>query len=420
MTLFWIVCAVLLVLALLFLVLPLWRATANNNDVLRDAANLEILRDQAAEMEKDLQNGLLTQEAYEQGKLELQARLLEEVKTTGQTEKLAHNPARKLAIMLALLLPLFAVPLYLVVGNTKALLPQEELAVADGFGVIRSEAALQELEKKLERLPENPDGWLVLARSYSAMQRFQDAVRAYGNLVKLVPNEPQLWTDYADVTAMNNNQSLLGEPTKYLNKALELDPDNTSARALSGSAAMERGDYYSAVIHWQKLVDLLPPDYPDVQMIHEGIKQAKQFLAMQKGGKQKLAQLEKMKGTAPAQPAVDPAQAITGRASFVAGMAGMASPTDTVFILARAANGPKMPLAVLRKQVKALPLEFSLDDSLAMQPELKLSGFGEVVVIARVSKSGSPMAQPGDLEGSVQAVKPGSKNLSLVIDRIVK
>ena len=420
MTLFWIVCAVLLVLALLFLVLPLWRATANNNDVLRDAANLEILRDQAAEMEKDLQNGLLTQEAYEQGKLELQARLLEEVKTTGQTEKLAHNPARKLAIMLALLLPLFAVPLYLVVGNTKALLPQEELAVADGFGVIRSEAALQELEKKLERLPENPDGWLVLARSYSAMQRFQDAVRAYGNLVKLVPNEPQLWTDYADVTAMNNTQSLLGEPTKYLTKALELDPDNTSARALSGSAAMERGDYYSAVIHWQKLVDLLPPDYPDVQMIHEGIKQAKQFLAMQKGGKQKLAQLEKMKGTAPAQPAVDPAQAITGRASFAAGMAGMASPTDTVFILARAANGPKMPLAVLRKQVKDLPLEFSLDDSLAMQPELKLSGFGEVVVIARVSKSGSPMAQPGDLEGSVQAVKPGSKNLSLVIDRIVK
>ncbi|HCI14690.1 MAG: c-type cytochrome biogenesis protein CcmI [Gallionellales bacterium GWA2_60_142] len=420
MTLFWIVCAVLLVIALLFLVLPLWRATANNNDVLRDAANLEILRDQAAEMEKDLHNGLLTQEAYEQGKLELQARLLDEVKTTGQGEKLAHNPARKLAVILAVLLPLFVVPFYFVVGNSKALLPQDELAVADGFGVIRSEAALQELEKKMERLPENPDGWVVLARSYSAMQRYPDAVRAYGNLVKLVPNEAQLWTDYADAAAMNNNQSLLGEPTKFLNKALELDPDNTSALALSGSAGMERGDYYAAALHWQKLVDLLPPDYPDIQMIHEGIKQAKEFLAMQKGGKQKLAQLEKMKGAAPVQPATDPAQAITGRASFAAGMAGMAALTDTVFILARAANGPKMPLAVLRKQVKDLPLEFTLDDSLAMQPELKLSGFDEVVVIARVSKSGSPMAQPGDLEGSVQAVKPGSKNLSLVIDRVVK
>ncbi|OGS92077.1 MAG: c-type cytochrome biogenesis protein CcmI [Gallionellales bacterium GWA2_59_43] len=420
MTLFWIVCAVLLVIALLFLVLPLWRASANNNDVLRDAANLEILRDQAAEMEKDLQNGLLTQEAFEQGKRELQARLLDEVKTTGQTEKLAHNPARKLAVVLALLLPLFAVPFYFVVGNSKALLPQEELAVADGFGVIRSEAALQELEKKMERLPENPDGWLMLARSYVEMQRYPDAVRAYANLVKLVPNEPQLWTDYADATAMNNNQSLAGEPTKYLNKALELDPSNTSALALSGSAAMERGDYYAAAVHWQKLVDLLPPDYPDVQMIHEGIKQAKQFLSMQKGGKQKLAQLEKMKGAAPAQAAADPALAISGRVSFGAGMAGMVSPTDTVFILARAANGPKMPLAVLRKQVKDLPLEFTLDDSMAMQPELKLSGFGEVVIVARVSKSGSPMGQPGDLEGSVQAVKPGSKNLSLVINRVVK
>jgi cytochrome c-type biogenesis protein CcmH len=411
---------VLLAIALLFVALPLWRATANDNDVLRDAANLEILRDQAAELEADLNNGLLTQEAFEQGKLELQARLLEEVKTTGQGEKLAHNPARKLAIVLALLLPLFAVPFYLVVGNTKALLPQDELAIADGFGVIRSESALQELEKKMERLPENPDGWLLLARSYGSMQRFAEAANAYGKLVKLVPNEAQLWTDYADVTAMNNNQSLLGEPTKYLNKALELDPDNTSALALSGSAAMERGDYYSAVIHWQKLVDLLPPDYPDVQLIRDGINQAKEFLSMQKGGKQKLAQLEKMKGAEPAKPAADPALAISGRVSFGSGMAGMVSPTDTVFILARAAEGPKMPLAVLRKQVKDLPLEFTLDDSMAMQPDLKLSGFDQVVVVARVSKSGNAMPQPGDLEGSVQAVKPGSKNLSLVIDSVVK
>lgn len=420
MTLFWIVCAVLLVIALLFVARPLWRATASNNDVLRDAANLEILRDQSAELGADLRNGLLTPEAYEQGKRELQARLLEEVKTTGQGEKLAHNPARKLAITLVLLLPLFVVPFYFVVGNTKALLPQEEMAVADGFGVIRSEAALLELEKKMERLPENPDGWLLLARSYSEMQRFPDAVRAYGNLVKLVPDEAQLWANYADAAAMNNNQSLLGEPTKYLNKALELDPNNTSARALSGSAAMERGDYYAAAMHWQKLVDLLPPDYPDVQMIHEGIKQAKEFLSMQKGGRQKLAQLEKMKGAAPVQQAADPALAIGGRAALNPELAKMVSPTDTVFILARAATGPKMPLAVLRKQVKDLPLEFTLDDSMAMQPELKLSGFGELVIVARVSKSGSPMAQPGDLEGSIQSVKPGSKNLSLVIDRVVK
>lgn len=419
MTLFWIVCAVLLIVALLFVVLPLWRASAKNNDVLRDAANLEILRDQAAELEADLRNGLLNQEAFEQGKRELQARLVEEVKTNGQVVKLAHNPAKKLAVMLAVLLPLFTVPLYLAIGNTKALQPQDELPVADGFGIIRSEAALQELEKKMERTPENPEGWLLLARSYAELQRFPDAVRAYGKLVQLVPDEAQLWADYADAVAMNNKQSLLGEPTKFLDKALELDGNNTSALALSGSAAMERGDYAAAVIRWQKLVDLLPQDYPNVQMIKDGIQQAKDFLAMQKGGKQKLAEIAATQKAEKAA-AANPAMAITGKVALSPALAGKVAPTDTVFVLARAANGPKMPLAVFRKQVKDLPLEFTLDDSMAMQPQLKLSGFGEVVVVARVSKSGTPMAQPGDLEGKTSSVKPGAKGLSIVIDTVVQ
>lgn len=419
MTLFWILCAVLLVVALLFVVWPLWRKMARNNDVLRDAANLEILRDQSAELETDLRNDLLTQEAFEQGKRELQVRLLEEVKTTTeQNVKPPRNPAKVLAIVLAVLLPLFSVPLYLTIGNTKAMQPQEELAIADGFGVIRSETALQDLEKKMERLPENPDGWLLLARSYSELQRFPDAVRAYGNLVKLVPNEAQLWADYADATAMNNGQSLLGEPTKYLDKALQLDGNNTSALALSGSAAMERGDYAAAITHWQNLVNLLPADYPDVQMIRDGIKQAREFLSMQKGGKQKLAQLPVDK--TPEKAAADPAFAITGKVALSPALAGKVAPTDIVFILARAAEGPKMPLAVLRKQVKDLPLQFTLDDSMAMQPQLKLSGFDHVVVVARVSKSGSPMAQPGDLQGTAGTVKPGSRGLNIVIDAVVE
>jgi len=418
MTTFWIICAALLIVALPFVVWPLWRKTAQSNDVLRDAANLEILRDQAAELDADLRNDLLTQDAYEQGTRELQARLVDEVKTTEAPVKQPRNPARMLALVLAVLLPLASVLLYLKIGNTKAMQQQEQLAVADGFGVIRSEAALQELEKKLEKLPENPDGWLQLARSYGELQRFPDAARAYQQLVRLVPNESQLWTDYADALAMSQGQSLKGEPTKFLDKALELDPNNNSALALSGSAAMERGDYFAAIIHWQKLVSLLPPDYQDVQMIREGIKQAKGFLAMQKGGKEKLAQLPKDQAPEPA--AADPAAAITGKVTLSPALAGKVSPTDTVFILARAAQGPKMPLAVLRKQVKDLPLEFKLDDSMAMQPQLKLSGFDQVVVVARVSKSGTPMAQPGDLQGTAGTVKPGSKGLKIVIDSAVQ
>src|SRR3989338_4205704 len=123
------------------------------------------------------------------------------------------------------------------------------------------------------------------------MQRFPDAVRAYEKLLELVPGEAQIWADYADVYAMNNNQSLLGEPTKFLNKALGLNGNNLLALALSGSAAMERGDYVAAITHWTKLVNLLPPDNSELQVIRDGIGQAREFLAQQPGGKEKLERL---------------------------------------------------------------------------------------------------------------------------------
>ena len=419
MTLFWILCAVLLIVALPFVVWPLWRKTATNNDVLRDAANLEILRDQATELEADLNNSLLTQESFEQGRRELQVRLLDEVKTTEAPATEPRNPARILAIVLAVLIPLGSVLLYLQIGNFKAMLPQQQQGEgAEGFGVLRSEAALQELEAKLVKLPENPDGWLMLARSYTELQRYSDAVRAYEQLVKLVPNEAQIWTNYADAMAMNNNQSLLGEPTKFINKALSLDPENTTALALAGSSDMERGDYVAAITHWQKLVSLLPPDYPQIQMIHDGINQAREYLSQQKGGREMLAKLPA--ANTPEKVAANPALAITGRVSLSPALLAKAAPTDFVFILARAAEGPKMPLAVIRKQVKDLPLEFTLDDSMAMQPQMKLSGFDKVVVLARVSKSGTPMAQAGDLEGTAGIVKPGTKGLNITIDSTVK
>ena len=427
MTLFWIVCAVLLLVALPFVVLPLWRgagkdnADSNDNEVLRDVANLEILRDQSAELEADLRNGLLTQEAYEQGKRELQARLLDEVKTTEQPAK-PRRPARALAIVLAVLLPLFSVSLYLVTGNTKALLPQEKTDLAGGAGVIiRSEAKLQELEEKLRQQPENPDGWFVLAQSYNEMQRFPDAVRAYEQLVKLVPDVAQLWASYADAYAMSNNQSLLGEPTRLISKALELDSNNFLALALSGSAAMERGDYAAAIAHWTKLTGLLPPDNPELPMFQNGIKQARQFLAMQSNGNGNLTQLPP--GHPPQKATADAAEAITGVISLSPDLAGKVAPTDTIFVFARAARdaqGKKMLLAVLRKQVKDLPLQFTLDDSMAMQPQAKLSGFEKIEVVARVSRSGDPIAKPGDLQGASGAIKPGAKGLNIVIDTVAQ
>ncbi len=417
MILFWTLCAAMLLVAALFIALPLWRKAQSDNDVLRDAANLGILRDQATELEVDLRNGLLTQDAYEQGKSELQSRLMEEVKITEQPAKPPRHPAKVLAIALAVMLPLFSVLLYLTLGNTDALSPQE-MIVADANGIIHSEEGLQMLEKKVKRLPKNTNDWWTLAQSYTELKRYEDAVRAYEHLVVLAPNEAQLWANYADVYAMAHGQTLQNdEVTKLLAKALEIDANNPTALALSGSAAMERGDYVEAITSWQRLVDIAPPGSQDAQMYLGGVKRARELLAAQPGGKEKLAKLST--GKAPEKAATNSAAAITGKVSLSPALAGKVAPTDIVFILARAAQGPKMPLAVLRKQVKDLPLKFTLDDSMAMQPQLKLSGFDQVVVVARVSKSGTPMSQSGDLQGLTGAVKPGIKGLNIVIDSVV-
>ena len=401
---------------MLFVALPLWRKAAKQSNVLRDEANLGILRDQSEELEDDLRNGLLTQEAYQQGKRELQARLIEEVNVSKQPVKPKRNPAKLSAIILALLLPIFSVSLYLTIGNPETLSPQEVI-VADADGIIRSDEALQRLEKKLKRMPKNPDDWWTLARSYTELKRYAAAAKAYQQLVNLVPDEAQLWANYADVFAMAHGQTLQGEEVaKLLGKALELDANNMTALALSGSSAMERGDYAAAIFHWQKLTSQVQPGTQDAEMFNGGIQRARELLLAQPGGKEKLAQLSA--GDASAKVVTDPS-AITGKISLSPALAGKVAPTDIVFILARAAQGPKMPLAVLRKQVKDLPLKFTLDDSMAMQPQLKLSGFDQVVVVARVAKSGTPTAQAGDLQGLSGTVKPGAKGLNIVIESVV-
>ncbi|HEY0664552.1 MAG TPA: c-type cytochrome biogenesis protein CcmI [Gallionella sp.] len=411
---FWILCALVALAALLFIVLPLWRGSVRSNDVVRDRANLEILRDQIAEMDTDLHNGLLTQELYEQGKREIQARLLEEVKSTQQP---ARQPGsnRKLAIVLAFMLPMFSLPLYLYLGNHDATMEQVR---ADSSGLVSSDEGIEALASQLRRHPEDPDGWFLLANSYIAKQRYAEGADAYAQLVKLVPNEAQVWANYADVYAMAHGRTLQGpEVAGMLSNALALDPNNMSALALSGFAAMERADYAAAITNWQQLVVQFPAGSAEAQNFEGSIQRARELLSQQPGGKQQLAQLAAKKPAAKAPS--NQAAAISGKVTLSPELRGKVNPDDIVFILARAAEGPKMPLAVLRKQVRDLPMEFTLDDTMAMQPQLKLSGFEQVVVVARVSKSGTPMAQSGDLEGKSATVKPGSKGLKITIDSVV-
>ena len=227
-----------------------------------------------------------------------------------------------------------------------------------------------------------------------------------------MPNEAVLWADYADVMAMAHGQ-LAGAPAKLLDKALALDPENMKALALAGSAA---------IVHWEKLIRIIPAEQKeDAAQINEGLRQAREFSSHIKGGKPPKMAAEAPQAIMPSAPAAPAAAAsgserITGSVSIAAALKGKIDPTDTVFILARATQGPKMPLAILRKQVKDLPMNFSLDDSMAMAPQMKLSAFDQVVVIARISKSGNAMSQPGDWQGMSAPIKPGAKNLKITID----
>jgi len=417
MILFWLICAALLVVAVLFVALPLWRGRSVNNAVERNAANLQILRDQLAELDTDLKNGLLAPELHEQGKRELESRVLEEVAGAGQTAAPAGaSPFRALAIGLSAMLAFLSIGVYLAVGTPDAFLPANPHAgVSDMGGVARTDNAISTLEQKVQADPADATSLVMLARSYMEAERYAESARAYAELVKLVPSEAWVWADYADAAAMAQGQTLRGKPTEYINKALALDPNSMKSLALAGSAAMERGDFAVAIRHWEKLRVQLPPDSEDARAIEGGLAEARQLLAHMKGGKAPL--LEQI--APPAQAAAAGKERIAGRVTLDAALKNKFSPDDTVFVLARAAEGPKMPLAILRKQVRDLPITFELDDSMAMSPQMKLSAFDQVVVVARISKSGTAMPQSGDADGLSRPLRPGSKNVNVQIGNIV-
>jgi cytochrome c-type biogenesis protein CcmH len=416
MTLFWILCTALVALGIAFVVYPLWRGAPKRNDVARDAANLEILRDQIAEMDADLKNGLLTPELYEQGKRELETRVLEEV--VPAEEKAAGSPNKTLAIVLAVLLPIMSVGVYLVVGDVGALSPANPHAGMSSGGEVRTDTGISALEKRVAASDQDGEAMVMLARSYMEVDRFADSAKVYAKLVKLIPDEAWVWADYADAQAMAAGQTLRGKPTEYINKALKLDPNHMKGLALAGSAAMERGDFAAAIKHWDKLHKQLPPGSEDAMAIQGGINEARQLLSHMKSGGKVAPTLEQI--APPEQMATAGKERITGRVTLDPSLKGKYSPDDTLFVLARAAEGPKMPLAIVRMRVADLPLDFELDDSMAMAPQMTLSAFDQVVIVGRISKSGTAMPQSGDAEGFSVTVKPGTKNVKLKIDRIVQ
>lgn len=295
---------------------------------------------------------------------------------------------------------------YALIGNPTAwrVNPGDEAAAAAATDQ-QIEKMLAQLVERLKKEPDNVEGWAMLGRSYLVLGRHSDATTALERVVQLRPTDAQAYADLADAKAMSAGRILTGEPEKLIARALELDPKNLKALALAGTIAFERNDFALAVRHWENAVAAAGAESELVTNLRGGIAEARQRAGMPQ---------------APAAAASAAAASVSGRVTLAASLAAQAGPEDTVFVFARPADGSRMPLALLRAKVKDLPLQFTLDDSLAMNPAAKLSDAKQVVVGARVSKSGQAMPQPGDLQGVSQPVPVGASGLSIEIREVVK
>lgn len=441
MTSFWVISGIFIVTALLFIIPTLLRNRDIQLDNLEhDAVNITVYRDQIAELDRDLENDILTQEQYEKSKQELQQRMLQDVsekeKMIIKKNKKIHNIA--LSTIITLTLPLAAVFLYLVIGDTRGLLPQAQLANATQMnrggsdtpaGHDNFSSVLENLIQRLNQNPEDIDGWIMLGRTYAIMERYAEASNTYAKLVELVPNNPQILSDYADVLAMKNQGTLAGKPTELIHEALRIDPQYPKALALAGTAEFEQEKYDQAAAHWEKLLEVIPDDSQLAKSVKDSINEAKLLASTGKKGSgtenqvvDKVAGVQTETSTqveiSTTSKSAEPISlSISGQVTISKELAAKASPNDTLFIYARAKTGPKMPLAILRLKVNDLPATFTLTDDMAMTPTMKMSSFPEVVIEARVSKSGQAVPASGDLQGFSEPVKIGSNNIEVVINK---
>ncbi|HEV3007784.1 MAG TPA: c-type cytochrome biogenesis protein CcmI [Burkholderiales bacterium] len=379
MIVFWLVGAALAAAALALVLRPLV-LKKKNPGISRSEANVSIYRNQLRELEADLAGGRLAADDYQRARAELEARLLEDVADESVPRRGASRP---LTLIVALAVPLCAAALYFAVGNPSAI----------DSPAVQLETLVQRLAAHLRENPDDAAGWKLLARSYASLERYPEAADAYAKAAVRAPRDAQLLTDFAESLAMARGRRLDGEPEQLIARALELEPRNLKALALAGTAAFARGNYAAAAAQWEKMLPLVPADSEDARSIRASIDEAKGM-----AGKRQLR----------------------GRVSLSSKVKAKAAPDDTVFIFARAAEGPPMPLAVLRRRVRDLPLEFSLDDSMAMAPGMRLSGFPRVVVAARVSKSGDAAPKAGDLQGSSAPVANDAEDVDVVISEVLR
>lgn len=292
MIMFWLIAAIFVAIALAFVLPPLLQGEPEKRDVDSEEANIDIYRDQISELEADLRNGIISAEQYQQDRDEIERRLLEDVSAANNgsvsknSEKESADPAagRGTVYAVAIGLPAIAVAMYLLVGNKAAISPSSSTTPSQAPFARSSqadttqqsmEANVAALARRLEQNPGDVQGWTMLGRSYTNLEKYSEASNAYAKATALKADDAELWADYAFALAMANGQRLQGTPLDLIKKALQLDPENPKALELAGAAAFEAKNYNLAVDYWQKLLQKVPRDSELGRALSQRINEAK-------------------------------------------------------------------------------------------------------------------------------------------------
>jgi len=394
MTSFVISALLLLVLVLVLLLRPLF-FPAKQSATSRRQMNAAIYREELDKLEADRLAGAVDSHSYEQTHAEMRQRLFQDTDEADDVAVLGSP--KKTIIGICFFVAILSSGFYFYLGDAAQIAQKgaEQPMTQESI-----EKMVGEFAAKMDKEPDNLKGWAMLARSYRILGRNTEAANAYARAGSFVDSDPQLLADYADVLAANANGSFAGKPQQLINKALAQDPNNLLALWLSGTAAFNAQNYKAAVQTWEKLAKQLPAESNEARTITASIAEARS-----KGG------------LAPANTPVISKQGVSGQVEITPELKSKIKAGDVLMVIARK-PGERMPVAVLKTSVTAFPINFVLNDALAMSPNALISQMSEVSVEVRISKTGMAMPEPGDLISTPQTIKVGTTNARLVIGQI--
>ncbi len=427
MTLPFVLFALLMVAGTLALILPpLLRGRVSGGE--RGALNVALFHSREVELVQEREEGSLTPEAFEQARMELSRELLDSAEGGAEPPATGVVPAWSVWGV-ALTLPLVATVLYASLGEPDLIAaappapppppaaaaqttPHSAAGSAEEMPLGDMNLLIDKLVARLQAQPDDPDGWVLLGRSLVMLERWSEAADAFSRARQLGGDTIDILLEEAQALAMTQGGTLVGAPLERVELARKLDPNNMDVIWFVGVAAMQQGDAASAAATWERLMTLLPPNIPERATVLEALNEARARI-----GQPPLVD------EAAAAPVTSPPVASNGEGqvtlhvSLDPALAGQLDPQAELFVSARLPEGPKMPLAVVRLTAAQLPMTVVLDDSKGMMPGRGISTAQAVVVTARITRSGNPIAQSGDLEGQIE-MQVGEEG-SIVINRVV-